>query len=108
MVWSTTFAGFFFMVLFSWRACGAQATPIGITFSKSDLRFGISAMAALPNENGRMAGGQDRPMKVRKSSLRIHDWQDNCLRFALLNHVASGIAGEAGGRWRPDIVHAND
>ncbi len=36
------------------------------------------------------------------------DWQDNWLRFALLNHVAAGIAGEAGGRWRPDIVHAND
>jgi starch synthase len=36
------------------------------------------------------------------------DWVDNHLRFALLNHVAAGIAEEAGGRWRPDIVHAND
>jgi hypothetical protein len=39
MVWSTTFAGFFVMVLFSWMAYGAQATRIGITFSKSDPRL---------------------------------------------------------------------
>ena len=36
------------------------------------------------------------------------DWPDNHLRFALLGHVAAGIALEAGGAWRPDIVHAND
>jgi starch synthase len=36
------------------------------------------------------------------------DWPDNDLRFALLNHVAAGIADEAGGSWRPDIIHAND
>src|SRR5579872_4492429 len=35
------------------------------------------------------------------------DWPDNDLRFALLNHVAAGIAGESG-RWHPDVVHAND
>lgn len=36
------------------------------------------------------------------------DWQDNHLRFALLSHVAAGIANEAGATWRPDILHAND
>jgi starch synthase len=37
------------------------------------------------------------------------DWQDNALRFALLNHVAAHIAdGAADKRWRPDIVHAHD
>lgn len=36
------------------------------------------------------------------------DWPDNNLRFALLNHVAAGIADEAGGSWMPDIIHAND
>jgi starch synthase len=36
------------------------------------------------------------------------EWPDNAQRFALLNHVAAGIANEAGGRWKPDIVHAND
>ncbi len=35
------------------------------------------------------------------------DWPDNDLRFALLDHVAAGIASEPGG-WRPDVVHAND
>jgi starch synthase len=34
------------------------------------------------------------------------DWPDSASRFALLNHVAAGIA--IGGRWQPDIVHAND
>ena len=36
------------------------------------------------------------------------DWPDNALRFALLNHVAAGIANEAGRSWRPDVIHAND
>lgn len=36
------------------------------------------------------------------------EWPDNAQRFALLNHVAAGIANEPGGRWKPDIVHAND
>jgi starch synthase len=36
------------------------------------------------------------------------EWPDNALRFALLNHVAARIANEARGRWRPDILHAND
>src|SRR5437016_5116915 len=36
------------------------------------------------------------------------EWLDNAFRFALLNHVAARIANEAGGRWRPDILHAND
>ena len=36
------------------------------------------------------------------------EWKDNALRFAVLNHVAAGIANEAGGHWRPEIVHAND
>ena len=37
------------------------------------------------------------------------DWDDNALRFALLNHVAAMIAdGAADGNWRPDIVHAHD
>ncbi len=36
------------------------------------------------------------------------DWPDNDLRFAMLSHVAAGIANEAGGRWRPDVLHAND
>ena len=36
------------------------------------------------------------------------EWPDNALRFALLNHVAAGIANEPGGHWKPDILHAND
>ena len=36
------------------------------------------------------------------------DWSDNDLRFALLDHVAAGIANEPGWGWRPDIIHAND
>ena len=36
------------------------------------------------------------------------EWQDNALRFSLLNHVAAAIANGTGGEWRPDIVHAND
>lgn len=36
------------------------------------------------------------------------DWDDNHLRFALLAHVAAALANEVGGRWRPDIIHAND
>ena len=36
------------------------------------------------------------------------DWPDNALRFALLNHVAVGIADERGRDWRPDLIHAND
>jgi starch synthase len=36
------------------------------------------------------------------------DWPDNALRFALLNHVAAGIANEPGRAWRPDLIHAND
>lgn len=36
------------------------------------------------------------------------EWPDNDLRFALLSHVAAGIAREGCGGWRPDIVHAND
>lgn len=38
-----------------------------------------------------------------------HDWHDNALRFALLNHVAALVAdGSANTHWRPDIVHAHD
>jgi len=38
-----------------------------------------------------------------------HDWHDNALRFALLNHVAALVAdGSADTRWRPDVVHAHD
>jgi starch synthase len=37
-----------------------------------------------------------------------NDWPDNALRFALLNHVAAGIANEPGRSWRPDVVHCND
>jgi starch synthase len=36
------------------------------------------------------------------------DWADNHLRFALLNHVAAGIANEMVGGWKPDVIHAND
>ncbi|HXJ02917.1 MAG TPA: glycogen synthase GlgA [Micropepsaceae bacterium] len=36
------------------------------------------------------------------------DWPDNALRFALLNHVAAGIANETGRGWRPDLIHCND
>jgi starch synthase len=36
------------------------------------------------------------------------DWPDNAARFALLNHVAAGIANEVGRDWRPDLIHAND
>ena len=36
------------------------------------------------------------------------DWPDNGLRFALLNHVAAGIANEPGRAWRPDLIHCND
>jgi starch synthase len=36
------------------------------------------------------------------------DWLDNDRRFALLSHVAAGIANGPRGRWHPDIVHAND
>ena len=36
------------------------------------------------------------------------DWPDNALRFALLNHVAAGIANEPGRSWRPDLIHCND
>jgi starch synthase len=36
------------------------------------------------------------------------EWQDNALRFSLLNHVAAAIANGTFGEWRPDIVHAND
>lgn len=36
------------------------------------------------------------------------DWSDNAQRFALLSHVAAGIANEVYGHWRPQIVHAND
>ena len=36
------------------------------------------------------------------------DWPDNALRFALLNHVAAGIANEPGRSWRPDLVHCHD
>ena len=36
------------------------------------------------------------------------DWPDNALRFALLNHVAAGIANEPGRAWRPDLIHCND
>lgn len=38
-----------------------------------------------------------------------HDWHDNALRFAMLNHVAALVAdGSADKRWRPDLVHAHD
>jgi starch synthase len=38
-----------------------------------------------------------------------HDWHDNALRFAMLNHVAALVAdGSADTRWRPDVVHAHD
>lgn len=38
-----------------------------------------------------------------------HDWHDNALRFALLNHVAAMLAeGLADKRWQADIVHAHD
>ena len=36
------------------------------------------------------------------------EWQDNALRFSLLNHVAAAIANQTGAEWRPDIIHAND
>jgi starch synthase len=38
-----------------------------------------------------------------------HDWQDNFVRFALLNRVAALIA-VGGGMigWKPDVVHAHD
>jgi starch synthase len=36
------------------------------------------------------------------------DWPDNDLRFALLNHVAAGIANEPGEGWQPNVIHAND
>ena len=36
------------------------------------------------------------------------EWADNALRFALLNHVAAGIANEPGRAWRPDLMHCND
>jgi starch synthase len=36
------------------------------------------------------------------------EWADNAQRFGLLNHVAAGIATEAGAQWTPDVVHAND
>src|SRR5258706_1877786 len=36
------------------------------------------------------------------------EWQDNAVRFALLNHVAAAIANGISNEWRPDIVHAND
>lgn len=36
------------------------------------------------------------------------EWPDNALRFALLNHVAAGIANEPGRAWRPEIIHSND
>jgi starch synthase len=36
------------------------------------------------------------------------DWPDNALRFALLSHVAAGIANEADRVWRPEIIHCND
>jgi starch synthase len=36
------------------------------------------------------------------------DWPDNSLRFALLNHVAAGIASEPGQSWRPELIHCND
>jgi len=55
----------------------------------------------------------DCPDLYNRSGGPYHDdegaeWPDNDLRFALLNHVAAGIANEPGGRWKPDIVHAND
>ncbi len=38
-----------------------------------------------------------------------HPWHDNAARFALLARAAVAIAqGEAGLRWRPDIVHCHD
>ena len=36
------------------------------------------------------------------------DWSDNALRFALLSHVAAGIADEPGPSWRPELIHCND
>ena len=36
------------------------------------------------------------------------DWPDNALRFALLSHVAAGIANEPGRAWRPELIHCND
>ncbi len=36
------------------------------------------------------------------------DWSDNNKRFGVLNHVAARIVNEAGGRWKPDLLHAND
>ena len=36
------------------------------------------------------------------------DWPDNSLRFALLNHVAAGIASKYWQSWRPELVHCND
>lgn len=35
-----------------------------------------------------------------------HDTTGDHLRFALLSHIAAGIALEAGAHWRPDLVHA--
>ncbi len=38
-----------------------------------------------------------------------HDWPDNALRFAILNHVAVQLSrGLLVPDWRADIVHAND
>src|SRR4051812_27975493 len=36
------------------------------------------------------------------------DWADNALRFAALNHVAAAIACDGIGRFKPDVLHAND
>jgi len=38
-----------------------------------------------------------------------HDWPDNALRFAILNHVAAQLScGLLVPDWRADVVHAND
>lgn len=38
-----------------------------------------------------------------------NEWQDNAVRFAMLNHVAAKLSlGTTPIKWRPDVAHAND
>lgn len=47
--------------------------------------------------------GEDAERLDQKAGPNI---SNDHLRFAILSHVAAGIALEAGARWRPDLVHA--
>jgi len=69
-------------------AAGAAENLIGDKSGKSENR-GADQSGLYQDENGA-------------------DWPDNALHFGLLSHVASPIANKAGGRWRPDFLHAND